>query len=84
MFEKFANEWEFKCSPSNLYQNQSNGKVELAVKKLIKKLISKSALAKKLNKKTEQDGSDLWKATLGWRNIATKEIASCSNTTLDV
>ena len=52
-FEQFAQEWEFECSPSDPYHSQSNEKAESAVK-----------IAKKLIKKTEQDGSDSWKAIL--------------------
>ena len=64
-FDQFAKEWEFKCSPSDPYHSQSNGKVESAVK-----------IAKKLINKTEQDGSELWKAILDWRNTSTKEVGS--------
>ena len=32
--------------------------------------------AKKLINKTEQDGSELWKAILDWRNTSTKEVGS--------
>ena len=33
-------------------------------------------IAKKLTKKTEQEGRDLWKAILNWRNTRTKEAGS--------
>ena len=33
-------------------------------------------IAKKLIKKTEQDGSDLWKAIMDWRNTPTREVGS--------
>ena len=65
MFEQFAKEWEFECSPSDPCHNQSNGKAESAVK-----------IAEKLIKKTQQDGSDLWKAILDWRNTPKKEVGS--------
>ena len=64
-FEQYAKEWEFECSASDPYHSQSNGKVESTVK-----------IAKKLVNKTEQDGSDLWKAILDWRNTPTKEAGS--------
>ena len=64
-FEQFAKEWEFECSPSDPHHSQSNGKAESAMK-----------IAKKLTKKTEQEGRDLWKAILDWRNTPTKEAGS--------
>ena len=64
-FEQFTQEWEFECSPSDPYHSQSNEKAESAVK-----------ITKKLIKKTEQDGSDSWKAILDWRNTPTKEVGS--------
>ena len=50
--EQFAKEW-FECSLSDLYHSQLNGKAKSAMK-----------IAKKLIKKTELDGSNLWKAIL--------------------
>ena len=35
-------------------------------------------IAKKLIKKTKQDGNYLWKAILDWRNTSTKEVDSSS------
>ena len=66
-FEKFAKEWEFESSPSDPYHSQSNEKAVSAVK-----------IAKKLIKKTKQDGNYLWKAILDWRNTSTKEVDSSS------
>ena len=48
-FDQFAKEREFECTPSDPYHSQSKGKAESAVK-----------AAKKLIKKSEQGGSDLW------------------------
>ena len=66
-FEKFAKEWQFESSPSDPYHSQSNENTVLALK-----------IAKKLIKKTKQDGNDLWKAILDWRNTSTKEVGSSS------
>ena len=62
-FQQFAKAWEFECSPSDPYHSQTNGKAESALK-----------IAKKLIKKTEQDGNDLWKAILDWRNTPTTDL----------
>ena len=58
-----------ECSLSDLYHNQSNRKVESAVK-----------IAKKLIKKTELVGCNLWKAILDWGNTSIKQVAIQHNT----
>ena len=58
-----------ECSLSGLYHNQSNRKVESAVK-----------IAKKLIKKTELVGCNLWKAILDWGNTSIKQVAIQHNT----
>ena len=58
-----------ECSLSDLYHNQSNRKAESAVK-----------IAKKLIKKTEQDGCNFWKAILDWPNTSIKQVAVQHNT----
>lgn len=63
-FDQFAKEREFECTPSDPYHSQSKGKAESAVK-----------AAKKLIKKSEQGGSDLW-IGLDWTNTPTKEPGS--------
>ena len=62
-FEQFAKEWGFECSPSDSHHSHSNVKAESAVK-----------TAKKLIKKSEENGNDLWKTILDWRNTPTEKV----------
>lgn len=56
-FRDFAREWEFEHVTSSPYHQQANGKAESAVK-----------IAKRLIKKSNESGKDLWFCILHWRN----------------
>ncbi|XP_041374178.1 uncharacterized protein K02A2.6-like [Gigantopelta aegis] len=64
-FNEFAREWEFEHVTSSPYHSQSNGKAESTVK-----------IAKKLVKKSQKSGNDLWKSILDWRNTPTEGMSS--------
>lgn len=53
-----ARVWNFQHSTSAPYHQQANGKAEAAVK-----------IAKRLIRKAEETGQDLWYVLLHWRNI---------------
>lgn len=59
--QQFAKEWDIEHVTSAPYHQQANGKAESAVK-----------IAKKLIKKAEDSGLDLWLMLLNWRNTPNK------------
>lgn len=65
VFKKFSEEWEFSHCTSSPYYHQANGKAESAVK-----------IAKKIVKRTRQDGTDLQLAILEWRNTPSQGMQS--------
>ena len=64
-FSRFAAEWEFAHVTTSPYHSASNGKAESAVK-----------IVKKLIKKAEKDGTDIYKAILDWHNTPTSGMDS--------
>ena len=64
-FGQFAAQWEFAHVTTSPYHSASNGKAESAVK-----------IVKKLIKKTEKDGTDIYKAILDWHNTPTSDMNS--------
>ncbi|KAL9964864.1 hypothetical protein ACROYT_G028566 [Oculina patagonica] len=61
-FTNFAHDWEFEHITTSPYHSQSNGKVESAVKKIMKK--------------AKRSGQDVWKAILDWQNTPTENMGS--------
>ena len=64
-FTEFARTWQFIHVTTSPYHNQSNEKVESAVK-----------IVTSFIKKSQRDKRDLWLSILDWRNIPTE----CMNT----
>ncbi|XP_033731751.1 uncharacterized protein K02A2.6-like [Pecten maximus] len=67
-FQSFSKAYEFKHSTSSPGYPQSNGKVENAVK-----------IAKRLIRKSKDDGTDPYLALLDWRNTPTEGVLTSPN-----